>query len=293
MAQRTLELIASGFGLLEGPVWHAQLGVLVADVENGGVRAYRPGASPELVVPHRRGIGGMALHANGGLVVGGRNIAFKRLPPEDPTATVALLESTVVPGIVGFNDLTTDAAGRIYAGSLGFVAAGGADADNGRTGFLHLIDLDGSNRIVSDGIRLTNGLGFSPNGKLLYHSDSRSGIIRVYDVAVNGDLSPPRTFTTISTGIPDGLAVAEDGKVWVALAYGSAVAVFAADGREVERIAVPVPMVTSLCFAGSDLRDLYIVTGPKDSPELKGCVYRTRVEVPGLGRPPARVAIKS
>ena len=235
----------------------------------------------------------MALHANGGLIVGGRNIAFKRLPPEDPSATVVLLDNTAAPDIVGFNDLTTDPAGRIYVGSLGFVAAGGAGADNGRTGFLHLIDLDGSSRIVSDGVRLTNGLGFSPNGKLLYHSDSRSGIIRVYDVAGDGTLSPPRSFAPISTGIPDGLAVSEDGRVWVALAYGGAVAVFAPDGREVERIAVPVPMVTSLCFAGNDLRDLYIVTGPKDSPpELKGCVYRTRVEVPGLGRPPARVAIK-
>lgn len=289
MSNRALEMIASGFGLLEGPVWHPTLGLLVADVEQGGVRAYGRGKAPEVIVPHRRGIGGMALHANGGIVVGGKSIAVKPLPPGDPSQTTVLIDNTVVPEIVGFNDLTVDPKGRIYAGSLGFVVSG---AETGKTGFLHLIDLDGSSRVVARDLRLTNGLGFSPDGKRLYHSDSRSNVIRVYDVAATGDLSPPQVFAKIDTGIPDGLAVAEDGRVWVALAYGGAVAVFAADGREVERIPVPVPMVTSLCFGGADLRDLYIVSGAKQAPpELKGCVYVTRVEVPGLPRPLAQVKV--
>jgi gluconolactonase len=228
------------------------------------------------------------VHADGGLVVGGKSIAHKALPPKvSPTAV--LLDNTAVPGIVGFNDLTTDAAGRIYAGSLGFVVSQG---ENGKTGFLHLIDLDGSSRVVAEGVRLTNGLGASPDGRRLYHSDSRSNHIRVYDVAGDGSLSPPRGFARIATGIPDGLAVAADGRVWVALAYGSAVAVFAPDGREVERIPMPEPMVTSLCFGGADLRDLFIVTGSKGAPaELKGCVYQTRVDTPGLARAPARVPV--
>jgi len=88
------------------------------------------------------------------------------------------------------------------------------------------------------------------------------------------------------------LAVAEDGRVWVALAHGDAVAVFTPDGREVERIAVPVPMVTSVCFAGADLRQLTIVSGARGAPEdVKGCVFVTAVDVPGLPRPKARVRI--
>jgi D-xylonolactonase len=289
MPSYPLDRIATGFGLLEGPVWHPTLGLLVADVEQGGVRAYAKGKAPEVVIPHRRGIGGMALHANGGIVVGGRNIAVKPLPPGDTSKTSVLIDNTVVPDIVGFNDLTVDAKGRIYAGSLGFVVSGG---ETGKTGFLHLIDLDGSSRVVARDLRLTNGLGFAPDGKRLYHSDSRANVIRVYDVSEDGSLSPPRVFARIDTGIPDGMAVAEDGRVWVALAYGSAVAVFSADGREVERIPMPVPMVTSLCFGGADLRDLYIVSGAKQAPDdLKGCVYVTRVEVPGLPRPLARVRI--
>lgn len=290
MPTYNLERIATGFGLLEGPVWHPKLGVLAADVPGGGVFAFKPGAKPELVIPHRKGIGGMALHANGGLIVGGRNIGFKRLPPEsDGGKTPVLLDNTAAPDIVGFNDLTTDPQGRLYVGSLGFVVSEG---ENNRTGFLHRIDLDGSSTIVSDGIRLTNGLGFSPDGKRLYHSDSRSNLIRVYDVNDDGSLSKWRSFTTVETGIPDGLAVAADGRVWVALAYGGAVAVYAPDGREVERIPVPIPMPTSLCFSGPDLRQLTIVCGAKGAPEdLKGCVYVTSIDVPGLPRAPARVKI--
>ena len=54
---------------------------------------------------------------------------------------------------------------------------------------------------------------------------------------------------------------------------------------------VPLPMVTSLCFGGEDLRDLYIVTGWRGGlHENCGSIFRTRVEVAGLPLPPARVA---
>jgi len=55
---------------------------------------------------------------------------------------------------------------------------------------------------------------------------------------------------------------------------------------------VPLPMVTSLCFAGDDLKDLYIVTGSDGGPEPNcGAIFKTRVDIPGLPLAPARVAI--
>jgi sugar lactone lactonase YvrE len=82
---------------------------------------------------------------------------------------------------------------------------------------------------------------------------------------------------------PDGLAVDEAGTVWVADVSGSGAARgFAPDGSEVSRIEVPARMVTSLCFGGSDRRDLYIVTGDNSAdPERAGTIYKTRAEVPG------------
>lgn len=288
-ALRKLERISTGHGLLEGPIWHPDRGLIVADAIVGGAWAFKPGAAPALVVAHRRGIGGMALHDNGGLVIGGRNIAVKRFPEAHDDATVVLLENDPAAGVLGFNDLCVDAAGRIYVGSVAFVAMDADRADK-PPGKLHLIDTDGRARIVGHDVLLSNGLGFSPDGKQLYHSDSLRNAVFVYAVLDNGDLGEKRLFTETAGGLPDGLAVDAEGTVWVALAGGARVAGYAPGGREVASIAVPEPMVTSLCFGGNDLRDLYIVTGSEGAAsDRAGSIHRTRVDVPGLPRPLARV----
>lgn len=282
----TMESLATGYGLIEGPVWRPGRGLYFSDVVNGGVFLLSPSGAGSTAIPHRRGIGGMALHAERGLVVGGRTVLYQSLTG---ARSAVLLDSAQIPGAVGFNDLTTDAAGRIYVGSLAFRVFGGEPP---RPGQLHVIDLDGSARAVADGVMLTNGLGFSPDGRRLYHSDSRSALIRVYDVRDDGSVGPWRVFARVAHGVPDGMAVAQDGSVWVALADGGAVLVLAADGSELARRPVPLPMVTSVCFGGDDLRDLYVVSGSRGGPrENCGTVFRTRVEVPGLPLPPARVRL--
>ena len=181
-----------------------------------------------------------------------------------------------------------DSAGRIYVGSLAFKVFGG---ETPKPGHLHVIDLDGRMRTVSDGVLLTNGLGFSPDGRRLYHSDARAGIVRVYDVRTDGSVGPWRTFASLGTDrVPDGLKMASDGSVWVADAHGGRVAIFNSDGIHRKDIAVPLPMVTSLCFCGDDLSDLYVVTGSRGGPsENCGSIFRLKSDIPGLALHPARV----
>ncbi len=282
-----MEQVATGYGLIEGPVWDPARGLYFSDVMNGGVHLLDRSGKVTLAVPKRRGIGGMALHASGGLVVGGRDIACVSLADG---RTTMLLSLDAIPGATGFNDLTTDQAGRIYVGSLAFRVFGG---DPPKPGHLHVIDLDGRMRTLSDGVLLTNGLGFSPDGRRLYHSDARAGLVRVYDVKDDGSVGPWRQFASLApNGVPDGLKVASDGSVWVADAHGGRVAVFNADGTHRRDLAIPLPMVTSLCFGGDDLRDLYVVTGSRGGPhENCGSIFRTRVEASGLALPVARVAL--
>jgi gluconolactonase len=282
----TMEELASGYGLIEGPVWDDERGLIYSDVLNGGVRALAADGAISTIVPKRRGVGGMALHVEGGLVIGGRNIIYEGF---EGTGSATLLTPDVTDVAIGFNDLTTDAAGRVWVGSLGFRVFAGEEM---RPGHLHVIDLDGSVRTVSDGIVLTNGMGFSPDGKTLYHCDARADLIRAYDIAGDGEVVRWTTFATVANGTPDGLAVAEDGSVWVAMAHGGRVSVFEADGSLRMELPVPLPMVTSVCFGGADLRDLYIVTGSRGGPhENCGSIYRIRVDVPGLPVPLARVAL--
>ncbi len=289
-----MERLAHGYGLVEGPVYSPDHGLIFSDVLGGGVFAVNDAGEVRNVFEHRRGIGGMSLHqagesaAAGGLIVSGRNISYK---PFDGGPTLTVLDRDPEAGNVGYNDITADAAGRIYAGSLGSSPV----FDDGRepaAGSLHLIDLDGSSRVVAEGISLTNGLGFSPDGATLYHSDSRLQTVWRYDVRADGTLSEKTAFTKTTVGSPDGLAVAEDGSVWVALAGGSRVAVFAPDGSERASIAVAQPMVTSVCFGGSDLRQLYIVTGSDGAEgENAGSVFVEPVDVAGLPVGVARVRL--
>lgn len=284
-----MEKLASGYGLIEGPVWDPKRGLIFSDVSNGGVYCLSRSGAIDTVVEHRRGIGGMALHEDGGLIVSGRNVGYKG---PASTGTAVLLDPDPALGIIGFNDLTTDAAGRIYVGSLCSSPFDPAQRQNPRPGWLHVVDLDGSSRRLADNILLTNGLGFSPDGRRLYHSDSRANIVGVYDVRSDGSVEPRRTFARVDDGVPDGLAVSVDGAVWVAAARGGAVIVFEPDGRERERIRCPLPMVTSVCFGGADLTDLYIVTGSEGGGgDNAGSIFRIAVGVAGLPVPPARVRV--
>ncbi|MFT5391129.1 MAG: D-xylonolactonase [Gammaproteobacteria bacterium] len=278
--------LTTGFGLIEGPTWDSTRGLIFSDVHNGGVFCLDAAGVVTTVVAHRRGIGGIALHADGGLVVGGRNVAYKGPAAE---ATHVLLGQDCVPDIVGFNDLTTDSLGRVYVGSLG---SSPFEAETARcAGFLHVIDLDGSTRVLAADIKLTNGLGFSPDGRRLYHSDSRNNIIGMYDVFSDGSVGPREVFARVEPGVPDGLCVSEDGAVWVAVARGDAVLGFNSDGSLRERINT-VHMPTSVCFGGDDLRDLYIVSGSDGTgKDNGGSVFCMRSDVAGLRVPPARVKL--
>lgn len=280
-----MQEIATGYGLIEAPTWSDAQGLIFSDVRNGGVYCLGSGGTIATIVPKRRGVGGIALHKEGGLVIGGRDILYVS---QDARPGRMVLAPTSIPNAVGFNDLTVDSKGRIYLGSLGGVVFGEGEL---KAGNLIVIDLDGTSRILSDGIILTNGLGFSPDGTRLYHSDSRNEHVRVYDVKDDGSVGPWRVFADFGNGrVPDGLKVASDGSVWVADARGSRVAVFEADGRHRTDVQVPLPMVTSLCFGGADLRDLYIVTGSEGGPrENCGTIYKMRVDVPGLRVPETRI----
>lgn len=284
-----MDKLAQGYGLIEGPLWDPARGLIFSDVLNGGVFCLGHDGNVSTLFEHRRGIGGISYHEDGGLVVSGRNISFKPFGGGD---TVILLDRDEENGNVGYNDITTDAAGRIYAGSLG-ASPVFEDGRAPRSGNLYMIDLDGTSRIVAEDIMLTNGLGFSPDGNILYHSDSRRQAVHCYKVAADGSLGSKETFATLDKGVPDGLAVSEDGRVWVALAGGGhGVAVFDASGTFRELVKIPQPMCTSVCFGGDDRKELCIVSGSDGTDsDRAGSIYRYRTDVAGVPVLPARVKI--
>jgi gluconolactonase len=273
-----IETLAFGYGLIEGPRVDAVGNLYFSDVTNGGV--YRRSADGEIstAVPKRRGVGGIALHADGGLVVSGRNICHVK-----DGVTRVLFARDDVPG---FNDLFTDAQGRVYTGSM---RADPFRFEGERTpGECYRIDGEGRATVLYDGVSLTNGIGFSPDGGRIYHCDSARGLVLAHELDASGRARPLPPIHV--EGGPDGLAVDEAGGVWVALFQAGAVQRFTPEGEPDRRIAMPARAVTSLSFGGSDLRDLYVVSADNsEDPARRGSIFRMRSDVAGLPAPFARI----
>ena len=104
-----LETLAWGYGLVEGPRVDDDDNLFYSDVHNGGVYRRAPDGTIDVAVPKRRGVGGIALHADGGIVVSGRNVCHVR----DGESRVVF-----APDAPGLNDLFVDAAGRIICGTM-------------------------------------------------------------------------------------------------------------------------------------------------------------------------------
>ena len=116
--------------------------------------------------------------------------------------------------------------------------------------------------MVGKDVQLSNGLAFSPDGRRFYHSDSLRRTVFKYAVNPDGTLGQKVSFARVRKDGPDGLALAEDGTIWVALAGGGqGVSVFKPDGTASEFIEIPKPLCTSVCFGDDDFKTLYIVSG--------------------------------
>jgi gluconolactonase len=275
------ETLAWGYGLIEGPRVDARNNLYFSDVRGGGVYVRSPDGEIETVVPRRRGVGGIAIHADGGLVISGRNICHVH-----EGTTRVLFERDDIPG---FNDLFTDSAGRVYVGSM---RSDPFDAFGRKRipGELWRIDGEGQAVELYSGVELTNGIGVSPDGRRLYHSDTTARKIHVHDLTPEGEVSNRGVFSKADIEFPDGLCVDEEGAVWVASYGGGSVLRYTPEGDLDRRVRVPARDVTSVCFGGADRRDLYVVTADNtDVPERKGTIFRTRSDVAGLPAPLARV----
>jgi sugar lactone lactonase YvrE len=159
---------------------------------------------------------------------------------------------------------------------------------------------------MAEGITVSNGLAFSPDGATLYWSDTKTHTVFVLDFDLaQGTLGPRRVFANFAPrgagqdladygGRPDGAAMDSKGCYWSALFEGQRLLRLAPDGRQLAEIRLPVRCPTMPCFGGPDLRTLYVTTARENRPaeELAaqpwaGCVLQARVDVPGL---PAHMA---
>ncbi len=279
-----LETLASGFGLIEGPRCDEQNRLYFSDVPNGGVYRRSPDGKIETLIPKRRGVGGIGLNEGGGIVCTGRGLIYWN---EATRASRDLFVEWEGRKLNGLNDLQPDDHGSIFVGSLEHNAL--EEGAKRIPGSLFRVDPDGKVTKLYEGIETTNGMGFSPERKHLYHADSTTKAVWVYDVQPDRTVKDRRVFAKVPQGWPDGIAIDAEGGVVVAVVNFGEVVRFKPDATLDWRLKVPAKMVTSLTFGGAGLRELYIVTADNtDDPSKQGTIFRTHAEIPGLPVPKAR-----
>ena len=154
-----------------------------------------------------------------------------------------------------YNDGKCDPRGRLWIGTMDPAGQPGR-------GSLLRVDPDGKWDRVDTGFTVPNGIGFAPRGDTLYFTESAGRTVFAYDLDLrHGTLSKRRVFATWADGVkPDGIAVDEDGAVWVAIWDGWRIERWSAEGKLVRTIRLPVPRPTSVAFGGRDLSTLYITS---------------------------------
>jgi sugar lactone lactonase YvrE len=214
----------------------------------------------------------------GWLVAAGRGFLLLR-----PDGSRHALEQ-VAPAGTRMNDGACDPQGRFWAGTL-------ADDRRPGGGTLYRLERDGRVDAVLDGLTISNGLGWSPDGSTMYLVDSGPRLIHAFDFdGDHGTISRQRTLLALpeDVGAPDGMTVDGAGDLWVAVYGGGQVRHYTPSGELIEIVAIPAAQSTSCAFGGATLNQLFVTTGTEGwddeqraADPAAGIVYRVDTATAG------------
>lgn len=276
----------------ENPLWHAEEENLYwTDIPTGRLFRYDAARGEHEQIYSGRRVGGFTFQEGGGLL-----LFLDR-------GTIALWKDGVLTEMVEdiaaeresrFNDVIADPRGRVFCGTMSR-DGGSRDGDKGR---LYRLDVDGSLHVLLEGIGCANGMAFTPDRRGFYFTDSFAREIYLFDYEeATGAISNRRVFARLgeSEGLPDGMTIDSEGRIWSALWDGWGIVRFSEQGEIVERYALPVPKVSSLTFAGDGLSELYMTTAGGHQKEvdgpLAGALFRMKTPYRGAAEYRSRVAV--
>lgn len=273
----------------ENPLWDANKRLIYwEDIPNG--RLFRLNVDTREWEKFYEGptVGGFTIQEDGRLLIFGEN-TFGILNDDGSVQTIA---RDLFPRTGRFNDVMADPFGGVLAGTMG---------NKGRlTGGLFHVKPDGSVSELWSGTSCSNGMGYSPDRKTFYWTNTTGKTIFAFDHDIDsGDSSEAFSNVRaliqvpIGEGSPDGMAVDANGEIWSARWGGWGIFHYDAQGKFIDKIELPVERVSSLIFGDDDLQSLYVTTagGSDDSTTADGTLYRVRMNVKGQSEYRSRVGI--
>ena len=273
----------------ECPVWSVDAQALhFVDIKGRAIHRFHPESGEHSEREVDEDIGCVGLVRGGGFIAGMRSGLYRLT--EDGGKLSRLADNPENHATSRFNDGRCDPVGRFLVGTLDEPKAGG---------MAHLYRYDRRGlEVLTGGLLTSNGLAFSPEGTVLYHSDTPRFTIFRYDYdPATGVASDRRVFVQMETkaedrGRPDGAAVDAEGCYWTALYEGARVHRYSPGGRLLSVHPVPALRPTMVAFGGEDLRTLYVTSardGASDAELARfpdsGGVFAMDVDTPGFREP--------
>ena len=265
----------------EGPLWRSREGALYwVDIEGGCFHRFFPETEDLETFQVGQPVGCLAFRAGAGLVLALRDgIGYWDQITQD-------LEIIAAPeggrSNARFNDGRVDSQGRFWAGTLG-------EDDQS---CLYRLDPDGSLQTMETGITISNGIGWSPDDRTMYYTDTPLRIIYSYDFdPISGAIDNRREFVRVpeDEGFPDGLTVDSEGFIWSAHWDGWRITHYDPEGIVERVIPLSVQRPTSCAFGGANLNQLYITSAwtglqemDRQEQPLAGDLLRIQTEFTGL-----------
>jgi sugar lactone lactonase YvrE len=248
----------------ENPLWHPLEGrVYWVDIPAGRLFRYEPATGRhEQCYQAEEAIGGFTIQADGALLFFMARGAIKIWREGQPLTTV--VAEIPQERSSRFNDVIADPAGRVFCGTM---------PTSEQLGRLYRLDTDGTLTELLDGIGCSNGMGFTPDGRHMYYTDSPKHEIYIFNYdPTSGAITNQRVFvrTPEGEGSPDGMTVDAEGYVWSARWGGGCLVRYTPEGIEVLRVPFPAHKVSSVVFGGPTYSDMYVTTANQEGKEKEG-----------------------
>lgn len=249
----------------EGPRWNVQEQTLYwVDIEARRYHRLDPVSNQHEVIETGEKIGVLGFRQAGGLIMATeRGFAFF-----DPiTGTLEHIKDPEAnKPQTQFNDGGVDRKGRFWAGTTG----------DPFQNSLYRLHPDRIVKVMETGVDVSNGIGWSPDNRIMYYIDSTPALIYAYDFDLEtGEIDNRRVFVDHSSGpgVPDGLTVDAEGFVWVAFWDGWCIRRYDPHGKLERSIRLPVQYPTAVAFGGAYLTDLYITSALYEIPREERSDY--------------------
>lgn len=266
-----------------------------SDVIAGGIHGVKPnGTKVASFNDDRMWTGGVMINADGAVLSSGQGGIMWNNP--DTGKSGWLLDKLEGGPINGINEMWPDGTGGIYFGTndIEYII----EAKDTRPTALYRLTVDREVIKLDDGVYFSNGIGFDPERRRFYCSDTfRTSW--VWDV--ESDLSLSNRRVLLDKSDCDGLALMADGTILLTgFRSPGLITRVSPEGKELEPLLTPEGSTTQIRFGGADLRDYYINIVPGDGgdslkngePLKSGSyLYKGRSEHPGMAVAPSRFTL--